>query len=271
MATPSHEQPDTLIEPKPERLPAAAELLRARSSVVGIRRGSGVRSGSSLDRTGGIAMPFDATRSYPLASVRRMPQYLRVLREMKASGRSLVSCTHIADALQLGAVQVRKDLAMTGIVGKPKVGYPTDELIDSIENFLGWKNTHDAFLVGVGSLGRALMGYPGLEESGLRIVAGFDVDPAKVGVQVHGREVFHLDRMYDLCRRMHVLIGILTVPAAAAQDAANMMVFAGIKAIWNYTPVQLETPPAVVVEDVRLTASLAVLTSRLRQALSVSE
>jgi len=216
-------------------------------------------------------MPFDATRSYPLASVRRMPQYLRVLREMKAAGRSVVSCTHIADALQLGAVQVRKDLAMTGIVGKPKVGYLTDELIGSIENFLGWQNTHDAFLVGVGSLGRALMGYPGLEESGLRIVAGFDVDPAKVGTQVHGREVFHLDRLYDLCQRMHVLIGILTVPAAAAQDAANMMVFAGIKAIWNYTPVQLETPPSVVVEDVRLTASLAVLTSRLRQAISASQ
>lgn len=208
------------------------------------------------------------SRAYPLASVRRMPQYLRVLRQMKAAGRSVVSCTHIADALQLGAVQVRKDLAMTGIVGKPKVGYATDELIDSIENFLGWKNTRDAFLVGVGSLGRALMGYPGLEESGLRIVAGFDIDPAKIGTQVHGREVFHLDRMYDLCQRMHVLIGILTVPAAAAQDAASVMVFSGIKAIWNYTPVQLEVPPSVIVEDVRLTASLAVLTSRLRRAIA---
>lgn len=199
----------------------------------------------------------------PLPTIRRMPGYLRFLRALKARGREVVSCTHIADELTLTSIQVRKDLALTGIVGKPRVGYYVPELIGAIEDFLGWKNTSDAFLVGAGSLGRALLGYDGFQEAGLNLVAAFDVDPAKIGTTIHGREVLALERMHDLASRMHVLIGVLTVPAAAAQDVATLMVMAGMRAIWNYTPVQLEVPESVIVEDVKLTSSLAVLCSRL--------
>jgi redox-sensing transcriptional repressor len=199
----------------------------------------------------------------PLPTIRRLPGYLRFLRTLKARGREVVSCTHIADELTLTSIQVRKDLALTGIVGKPRVGYDVPELIDAIEEFLGWKNTSDAFLVGAGSLGRALLGYDGFQEAGLNLVAAFDVDTAKIGTQIHGREVLALERMHDLAMRMHVLIGVLTVPAAAAQDVATMMVMAGMRAIWNYTPVKLEVPDNVIVEDVKLTSSLAVLCSRL--------
>ena len=169
--------------------------------------------------------------------------------------------------LGLVSTQVRKDLAVTGIVGKPKVGYNVPALIAAIEEFLGWNNAQDAFVVGVGSLGRALMGYQGFQEYGLRLVAGFDIDPAKVGVEVHGKQVFALEKLGDLAAEMHVRIGVLTVPAAAAQDAAKLMVQAGIRAIWNYTPVTLEVPPTVIVEDVKLSASLAVLSSRLAELL----
>jgi redox-sensing transcriptional repressor len=212
-------------------------------------------------------MNQEFAKAAPLPSVRRLPAYLRFLQLLRARGRDVVSCTHIGEELGLLSTQVRKDLAVTGIVGKPKVGYNIPELINAIEDFLGWNNTSDAFLVGAGSLGSALLGYGGFKEYGLNIVAGFDINPAKVGTTIHDREIFPLEKFHELAMRMHVLIGILAVPASAAQDAANLMVLSGIRAIWNYTPVQLEVPDTVVVEDVKLAASLAVLSSRLAERL----
>lgn len=209
----------------------------------------------------------NAMKSAPLPSVRRLPTYLRLLHELKARGRDVVSCTHIADDLGLVSVQVRKDLAITGIVGKPKVGYHVPELIAAIENFLGWNNTRDAFLVGVGSLGAALLGYEGFSEFNLNLLVGFDKDPKKVNKTVHGKDVLPMEKFANLAKRMRVLIGVLTVPAAAAQEAADVMVRSGIRAIWNYTPVSLRVPDTVIVEDVRLASSLAALSSRLAEAL----
>jgi redox-sensing transcriptional repressor len=132
---------------------------------------------------------------------------------------------------------------------------------------LGWNNTKDAFLVGAGSLGSALLGYEGFKEFNLNILSGFDIDPAKIGTQIHGKEIFPLKKLPQLIKRMHVLIGVLAVPAMAAQEVADMMVLAGMRAIWNYTPVQLRVPDTVIVEDVKLAASLAVLSSRLAEVL----
>ena len=212
-------------------------------------------------------MTEDEIKSAPLPSVRRLPVYLRLLYELKAGGQESVSCPLIADELGLVSVQVRKDLAITGIVGKPKVGYQTSELISAIESFLGWNNTRDAFLVGVGSLGTALLGYEGFGASNLNIVAGFDNNPKKVGKIIHGKKVMPMEKFTNLVRRMHILIGILTVPAPAAQGIADVMIGAGIRAIWNYTPGSLRVPDSVIVEDVRLASSLAALSSRLAEVL----
>ena len=212
-------------------------------------------------------MSDDQLKAYPIPSVKRLPLYLRFLHKLKAQQREVVSCTRIAESLDLVPVQVRKDLAMTGVVGRPKVGYEVPVLIDAIEDFLGWKNASDAFLVGAGSLGAALLGYEGFRDSGLNIVAAFDTNPKKIGTEIHGREVLPWEKFHDLVQRMHVHIGILAVPGEVAQDVTTEMVMAGIRAIWNFTPVKIEVPDNVIVEDVRLTASLAVLTSRLRQEL----
>ena len=212
-------------------------------------------------------MNQDETKSAPLPSVRRLPAYLRLLNGLQASGQDQVSCTHIAEALGLVSVQVRKDLAITGIVGKPKVGYRIPELIAAIEVFLGWKNTQDAFLIGAGCLGSALLGYEGFSEFNLNILAGFDTDPNKIGKSIHGKEIFQMEKLPNLVKRMHVLIGILTVPAASAQEAADALVAAGVRAIWNYTAVSLHVPDNVVVEDTKLSASLAALSSRLAESL----
>lgn len=187
-------------------------------------------------------MSADSPKAVPLPSVRRLPLYLRFLKQLRDRGRQVVSCTHIARELGLVSTQVRKDFAITGIVGKPKVGYDVPALITAIEDFLGWNQSRDAFVVGAGSLGSALMGYEGFPEYGLHITAAFDNDPQKVGRVIHGKEVYPLESLSDMVERLHVLVAILTVPARVAQDVANLLVLSGIRAIWNYAPVTLEVP-----------------------------
>jgi redox-sensing transcriptional repressor len=207
----------------------------------------------------------------PVPTLRRLPSYLQFIRALAATGRDVVSCTHIAEHLRLDATLVRKDLQTTGIVGKPKVGYYIPALIEAIEHLLGWDNVTDAFLVGAGNLGAALMGYDGFREHGLNIVAAFDVDPRKVGRMLHDKQVLHLDRFADLAARMHIHIGIITVPEQYAQEVADLMVLSGIKAIWNFAPADVHVPSGVIVENVRLSASLAVLSTRLAATLRAGQ
>lgn len=202
----------------------------------------------------------------PRPTLRRLPAYHGLLKHQEV-GQETVSCTQIAAALHLDPTQVRKDLAVTGIVGRPKVGYRVEELIEAIEAFFGWNNVTDAFLAGVGSLGSALLGYRGFAEYGLSIVAAFDNDPAKVGSVVHGVRVLHLEKLQELAERMSVKVGIITVPASAAQGVADLMVAGGIRGLWSFAPATLEVPEHVIVEEERLSASLAVLSGKLRHRL----
>lgn len=194
-----------------------------------------------------------------LPTVRRLPSYLYILKQLQETGRDVVSSSHIAQLLKLDAIQVRKDLAVTGIEGKPKIGYHVPSLILAIEKFLGWDTNKEVFLVGAGNLGSALLGYAGFEQHGIRIIAAFDADPHKHGKLVHGKEVFPMEKLPDLVRRMHIRMGIITVPAEAAQHVANIMIGAGIDAIWNFSPVSLEVPNDVVVQNEDLSSGLAVL------------
>ncbi len=213
-------------------------------------------------------MGAQPAKSYPVPSVRRLPLYLRLLRQLNAQGRDAVSCTYIAEDLGLGTVQVRKDLAMTGIVGRPKVGYPVPALIDAIESFLGWDHATVALLVGVGGLGSAILGYEDFKSHGLNIVVAFDVDPMKIGRRVHGKDVLPMEALAERAAQIRALVGIVTVPAAAAQEVTGQLVRAGIRAIWNFSPVNLEVPDSVVVQNVRFVDSLAVLSQRLNQILT---
>jgi redox-sensing transcriptional repressor len=208
------------------------------------------------------------TNPAPLPSIRRLPLYLRFALQAFHEQEEHLSCTAIAEALNSDPTQVRKDLALTGIVGKPRVGYPTVEVIESIRRFLGWENTRDAFLVGAGRLGQALMGYKHFrEQNGLNICMAFDQRSGEMGGQVNGVKVMSLSALPEMARRMHVLIGILAVPARASGVCANIMVEGGIRAIWNFAPAILDVPENVIVENVHLSTSLAVLTNRLQEAL----
>ncbi|MBI9109426.1 MAG: redox-sensing transcriptional repressor Rex [Spirochaetales bacterium] len=201
--------------------------------------------------------------SAPLPSVRRLPLYLTVLEEFEREGREWISTTDFSEVLFLKPIQVRKDLAHTGIIGKPKKGFKVDELIATINNFLGWNNLTDAFIVGAGALGSALLGYTGFQHHGLNIVAAFDVSPLVIGKIIHGKKVLPLEQLQDLGQRMKVRLGIITVPSEGAQNAADKLIEAGISGIWNFSPVKLHVPPNVVVQREDLSSGLAVLSVKL--------
>jgi redox-sensing transcriptional repressor len=193
-----------------------------------------------------------------------------VLKDLLQTGKVSVSCTDIGAELDLDPTQVRKDLEAAGISGRPRVGYMLCNVIDGIEMFLGWKKSNEAFLVGVGHLGTALLGYKKFEDCGLRIVAAFDSDPDKIGRRINGKHLLPLEKMPALAKRMHILIGILTVPAAAAQSVADQMVEGGIRAIWNFAPVRLRVPERIIVHNEDLYCSLASLSQKLARELRVT-
>lgn len=192
-------------------------------------------------------------------SIRRLPSYLHIIRQAEKDGDDYISGTVIANELNLEPIQVRKDLAITGIIGKPKKGYPVHALITAIEHFLGWDSVRDAVLVGVGNLGSALMGYPQFRFHGLNIIAAFDKDPKKIGSTVHDVPVLPLDSMELQIRNLGVNIAILTVPSNSAQETTDILVKAGITAIWNFTNVKLKVPETVVVQKEDLSSGYAML------------
>ena len=198
-------------------------------------------------------------QTLPLPTIRRYPLYLRCIKEMMAAGELHISSAVVAERLGLDPVLTRKDLAMTGVPGKPRRGYPAMALLSAINRALGWDSTTDAVLVGVGSLGNALLGYSGFEEHNLSIAGAFDANPKIVGQTLHGVKIRPMEDLPRLVMRMDIKLGILTVPSLAAQSCADKMVAAGIQGIWNFTSVQLEVPAGVVVQNVDLAQSLGVL------------
>ncbi len=201
----------------------------------------------------------DTRSPLPLPTIRRYPMYLREIKEMIARGEMNVSSAVVAEKLGLDPVLTRKDLAMAGVPGKPRRGYPAKELEAAIVYALGWNNVTDAVLVGAGSLGQALLGYTGFHEHNLSISVAFDADPAKTGQICHDVTIRPMQELPSLVKRLQIKLGILTVPQVAAQGCANMLVAAGIVGIWNFTPVQLTVPDGVIVQNVDLAQSLAVL------------
>src|SRR5579863_2718489 len=206
----------------------------------------------------------------PEASLRRLPIYYRFLQQMALAGSSQVSCADLARGLGLDPTQVRKDIEMTGIVGKPRVGYPLAELVRWLENFLGWNRPKGAVLAGAGSLGSALLGYERFRTHGMEIVAAFDIDPEKIGQHIHGREVQPLMFLPDFVRRTQTLLGVIATPAAAAQAVADLMVSGGVRAIWNFAPAHVQVPPTIILQNEDLYHSLASLSFKLESRLGVT-
>ena len=213
----------------------------------------------------------ETEKTLPAISVqtlKRLPVYLNYLKSLDREKTKIISSPIIAKALGLNEVQVRKDLAAIKSGGRPRTGYLLEKLIGDLDEFLGYGNVNEAVLAGAGHLGRALLSYQGFSSYGLNIVVGFDVDETVIGTEIGGKRILHTDKLVSLCKRMHVNIGIIAVPAAHAQEVCDLMVEAGILAVWNFAPVKLTVPDHILVQNEDMASSLAVLSKHLKKKLN---
>lgn len=204
-------------------------------------------------------------KSISVQALQRLPLYLQYLRALPLEKEKNISAKALGNALGFGEIQVRKDLSSVSDGGKPKVGYCTAELICDIEGFLGYDNVNDAVLIGAGKLGKALLSYQGFRAYGLNIVAAFDCDSNICGADESGKQILPMSKMENLCKRMKIELGIITVPAHEAQNVCDILVKSGIKAIWNFAPTHLSVPKDVILKNENIAASLAVLSKNLAQ------
>jgi len=211
-------------------------------------------------------MKEDVCKSVSVATLERLPRYYRYLLDLQQKGEKNISSVKISEDLKLNSIQVRKDLAcISSISGKPKTGFDVDELIRDIASFLGYDNTTDAIIIGVGQLGKTLLSYPGFSNYGLNIVAGFDLNEDVLKQDVNGKKILPMYKLQDYLERTNVHIGIITVPASFAQQVADLLVNAGIKAIWNFAPTHIIVPDDVVIKNEDMAASLAILSNKLKE------
>jgi len=190
------------------------------------------------------------------AVVRRLPVYLRFLNELSLSEVQTVSSQDLGEKLDLNPAQIRKDLAYFGEFGRKGVGYNVSYLIEKIRQILKLDQTMNVALVGTGNLGRALCNYNMYTKDNMKIVAVFDADPSKTGMQINHMTVQSMADLSKTVKEKNIAIGIITVPAMEAQNVADQFVAAGIKGLLNFAPAVLKTPDGVRIHYADFTAEL---------------
>lgn len=204
-----------------------------------------------------------ALKSVPRAALARLPKYLEYFKSQKRSGTEIISAADICSEFISDDADPLDDLACIG--ARVDCGeYELNALIDLLNDFLECENSSDAVIIGAGQLGRTLLDYDGFAKYGLNIVAAFDISPSVIGTQVNGKQIFSVEKMKNLCERMNIHIGIITVPERSAQLAADLLVKCGIKAILNFSSADLKLPEEIIVQDENIAASLAILSDKLR-------
>ena len=201
-------------------------------------------------------------RDIPEISLQRLPVYLNYLKSL-SDDEKYISSGAIAQALGMGEVLVRKDLAYTSSSGRPKVGYVRTELIAALEEYLGCNTPKNAILVGVGGLGSALLAYGGFAKYGIEVVEAYGSDPAKIGQSVAGKTGRAGAELFSGGGGRCPGPAKLPVAASSARGVCDLLVEAGVKGILNFAPVQLKAPESVTVRNIDVAASLAILASLL--------
>ena len=202
----------------------------------------------------------------PEPTLRRLPVYLYYLEKVREDGTINISAPTIGKNLKCDSTQVVKDLTVTGVKGKPRVGYNTYELIHALEEYLGFNRTNEAFLVGAGNLGSALLAYQEHQLLGIKLIAAFDTDEKKIGMHVGSIHILEYNKLFQLAERLKVKIAVLTTPNHVAQKIAEDLVNCGVKAIWNFTSAILNLPKEIIVQNTSLSANVAVLLRRLNDS-----
>jgi redox-sensing transcriptional repressor len=205
------------------------------------------------------------TLKIPEATIIRLSVYSRHLTDVDRKGIITTSSGDIADGVGVSPAQVRKDLAYFGEFGTRGVGYNVKDLRQHILRILGLSVDWSVTLVGAGNLGLALSSYKGFRERGFIITSVFDSDPEKVGTKIGNVEILPIDQLVPVVKRNNTQIGIVAVPAAAAQEIACQLIKAGVQAILNFAPVVLNVPPDIELRNVDLAVNLEVLTFNVCQ------
>lgn len=211
---------------------------------------------------------------YSVATLRRLPAYLRILRIFDGDGQIHVASEQLGRLLHMDAISVRKDLEILKVPGLTGVGYQVRALLDAIESFLGWNNATDALLLGVRGIGQILLRHEGFQRVGLRLVAAFDASlseqgktPADYPTAPADLPIFPAEKLPHFARRLNLHLGILCVDEQDAQRGADLMIEGGIRAIWNLTPHPLVLPLGVIQQQLNLAGDLAVLSKKLSELL----
>ncbi len=208
---------------------------------------------------------MDKKSSLSRQALKRLPVYMSYLKTLDGNEIKYISSASVAEALDMNDVQVRKDLAaVCKTSGIPKKGFVVRDLIDGISDFLGYGKGNDAILVGVGNLGMALLSYRGFDNYGINIVAAFDTRSELID----NKKVFDISRLPEMCKKLNVKIGIITVPADSAQQVCDMLVKSGILAIWNFAPTHIKAPEEILVQNENMASSLALLSNHLRDKMA---
>ena len=204
-------------------------------------------------------MATSPRRRIPEAAVTRLPVYLRILSELEAEETLQISSDQLAELAGVNAAKVRKDLSYLGSFGTRGVGYDVKFLTYQIQRELGLNSTWNVVIVGAGNLGQALANYGGIIQRGFTVAAVVDNDQSKVGVEIGGVRVRHVDELPQLAQAKSISIGIIATPAQHAQSAADVLVKAGIGSILNFAPTVLAVPASVHVRKVDMASELQIL------------
>jgi redox-sensing transcriptional repressor len=175
----------------------------------------------------------------------RLSRYLQVLSQAKKMGKDRISSQEIAEYTNINATQIRRDLSAFGKFGKRGVGYRTEALLDEIRQILRTQGQHNIALVGAGRLGSAIASSPIFAEHGITIAAIFEIDPDKIGERVGNVRVSSIEDVAEICRERNIIVGVIAVPADTSQDAADALIGAGAKIIFNYSEALLDVPSDV--------------------------
>ncbi len=204
----------------------------------------------------------------PEPTLRRLPWYLAYVRLLDNRHVEYVSSTQISKEINVDASQIAKDLSFINIKGKTRIGYEVHKLVKELTDFLGFKHKHNAFMIGAGSLGGALIQDVGLAQYGLNIVAGFDVNPSLVGTSICGVPIYDISELAQRQRELDVQIAVLAVPVEHAQPVTDVIIESGLKAIWNFTPFRIKVPAGIVIQNTSIYAHLAVMYNRMDEMIS---
>ena len=196
---------------------------------------------------GGTGLQDGAGERLSLGVAARLSRYLQVLTQAKKMGRETISSQELADYTHVNSTQIRRDLSGFGKFGKRGVGYNVDSLVSQIRKILRTSGQHNIALFGAGHLGRAIAGSDIFADHGFRVVAIFDNDDRKLGQQINGVRVRHTRELKQVVEDEDIVVGVLAVPTAAAQQLADQLVDAGVKIIFNYSEALLQVPPEVTV------------------------